>query len=175
MDTEVYTDMRQRSRKASGIALKTTKGVLHILVNIIFYMLVILAIMKLGSMAYSFAYQVFGDVAAAQAPGKDIEVTISKNDSASSIASKLELNGVITDHRTFYIRLKLLRKSKVYPGTYTLNNSMTYDDILKEITTKPEGYVDDTEGDNNTTDSNTTNTTENTTGGGTENAAGGKP
>ena len=58
------------------------------------------------------------------------------------IASKLELNRVIVDKYSFYLKTKLQNKV-IMPGTYRVNSSMTYDEILDIITDYSNSEVQD--------------------------------
>ncbi len=116
------------------IAMRVTKGTLHVFLNIIFYLLVLMLIIKIGTFTYDFAYQVFGDVSVTESAGIDREFIINKGESTMSIASKLELNKLIVDKYSFYLRAKLTEQL-IKPGTYILNSSMNYEEILAIITT----------------------------------------
>jgi UPF0755 protein len=50
-----------------------------------------------------------------------------------AVANKLEINLVIKNKYAFYLKTKL-QNSVLMPGTYTINNSMTYGEILAVIT-----------------------------------------
>jgi hypothetical protein len=82
---------------------------------------------------YDFTYQVFGDVVVEEAPGVNVEITIPEGTSTMELASKLEMNRLVVNRYSFYIKVKLLNY-KILAGTYHLNTSMTYDDIINTIT-----------------------------------------
>lgn len=92
-----------------------------------------MAILKLSTEAYEFTYQIYGAVAVEEAPGAYREVAIDKGESTMNIASKLELNKLVKNKYSFYLRAKL-SNSIILPGTYTLNSSMTYNEIFDIIT-----------------------------------------
>jgi UPF0755 protein len=50
-----------------------------------------------------------------------------------NVASKLEVNKVIVNKYSFYVKAKL-KKYVIMPGIYTVNTSMTYDEIFSIIT-----------------------------------------
>ena len=60
------------------------------------------------------------------------------------IAGKLELNRVIVDKYSFYFKVKLQNKV-IMPGTYIINSSMTYDEILDIITDYSKSVIQDEE------------------------------
>jgi UPF0755 protein len=83
--------------------------------------------------AFNFTYQLYGPVAVENEPGRTIPIRINKGESSMDIAGKLELNRVIVDKYSFYFKVKLQDKV-IMPGTYRVNSSMTYDEILDVIT-----------------------------------------
>lgn len=107
--------------------------ILHLLLNIIFYAIVIFAIYKVGTMAKDFCFQVFGDETMDAPPGINVEITIKEGASTMEVASALEMNRVIPNRYSFYLKVQLM-DYKILAGTYILNTSMTYDEILGQIT-----------------------------------------
>lgn len=126
----------RKNGSATKVALKMTSGVLHLLITVIFYVLIIMVIVRLATASYQFAYQVVGNVTVEEAPGRDVDIVIEEGESTMNIASKLALNKVVVNKYTFFVRAMLNRKSPIVPGTYTLNTSMTYDEVLGVITGK---------------------------------------
>ena len=131
------------SSKTARMLLNMSTVILIIGIAIIFYIVVGYGIKKLASYAYDFAYQVFGDVAVEAAPGRDVKVTILKGESTMNVASKLEDAKVIVNKYSFYVKLKIMslggkkdpdsERVDVMPGTYILNTSMSYDEVLAII------------------------------------------
>ncbi|MBS5933511.1 MAG: endolytic transglycosylase MltG [Clostridiales bacterium] len=125
--------MESRSQ-TSKLILGISSFVIHVLLNILFYVIVVMLITKYSGVAFDFAYEVFGEVAAAEAGEKvkDVTITIKKGESTMSIASKLEMNRVIDNKYSFYLRAKLFQ-SNIKTGKYIVNASMTYGEILDVI------------------------------------------
>ncbi len=122
------------SKPASAqLVLKITSFILRLLLNILFYIVVIILITMASKLTYNFCYQIFGQVTASAEPGRDVEIRINKGESSLNIAGKLELNKMIVNKYSFYVKAKLKRHT-IMPGTYTLNTSMTYDEIFDVIT-----------------------------------------
>jgi UPF0755 protein len=115
------------------LTLKITSLVLKLLVNILFYVVVVILTINFSKMAYDFTYQLYGPVSVDQAPGTDIIIEIQKGDSTMDVAKKLELKMAIKNKYAFYLKTKL-EKSVIMPGTYAINTSMTYKEILAVIT-----------------------------------------
>lgn len=118
------------------IVLNITSFILHILLNIIFYVLVVLIVSRLSTAAYDFAYQLYGTVSVEEAPGTDVKIQIKKGESTMTLAKKLEYNRVILNKNSFFVRAKLSTSAKkpILAGTYILNTSMNYEQILDVIT-----------------------------------------
>ncbi|MDD5935413.1 MAG: endolytic transglycosylase MltG [Clostridiales bacterium] len=125
---------------STSVILKITNAILRIFLNILFYVAVVWITITAGKYVYDFSYQLFGSVPAAEEPGKDIDFRIESGESTMDIAKKLEFNGLIVNKYSFYLKTKF-KSYDIYPGTYVLNTSMDYDDILKEITDQKNSIV----------------------------------
>ena len=134
---------------SAQLVLKITSFILRTLVNILFYTIVIILLTRASKITYDFCYQIFGQVTASEEPGRDIEIQISKGESTMNVASKLELNRIIVNKYSFYVKAKL-KKHTLMPGTYTLNTSMTYDEIFEVITVPSAEDTETDTGDSNT-------------------------
>ena len=66
-------------------------------------------------------------------PGINAEITIKDGASTMEVASALEMNRLIPNRYSFYLKVQLMGH-KILAGTYILNTSMTYDEILDQIT-----------------------------------------
>ncbi len=122
-------------RRSTGrIVLNIFGAVIHIFLNIIFYIAVVYVITKASQYAADFAYQVFGSVSVTQNAGTSTEIIISKGDSTMKVAGDLESKGLIKNKYSFYVRAKLT-KQNILHGTYKVSSDMDYDEIFKVITT----------------------------------------
>ena len=115
------------------IAMDMVGSILHLLLNILFYSIVIFIIYKVGVTAKDFCFQVFGDYTMDAAPGINAEITIPDGASKMEVAAALEMNRLIPNRYSFYLKVQLMGY-KILAGTYILNTSMTYDEILDQIT-----------------------------------------
>lgn len=129
-----------KSQSTSKIILKFTGSLLQLFVNIIIYTIVILAIVKASSAAYSFTYRIFGSVRM-DTIGMNVTIQVNEGESEMNIAGKLELSKLIPDKYSFYLKAKLI-KAEILPGTYLLNTAMDYDEILA-VLTNPNASMDD--------------------------------
>lgn len=115
---------------------KIAGAVISISLKLIVAVLVVMLLVNAGQRAYQFGLQVFNPVPVSQQPGKDMIVIIEENDSDMEVAKRLESKGLISDAYVFYIQAKLYR-AELYAGTYTLNTSMTSEEMLEIMTEEP--------------------------------------
>lgn len=121
-------------RRTGRIVLNIFGVVIHIFLNIIFYMVIVYLVIKASHYAYDFAYQVFGSVSVTKNSGYTAEVTIGKGESTMEVANMLDAKKIIVNKHSFYLRAKLT-KQNILPGTYKVSSDMDYDQIFKVITT----------------------------------------
>ncbi|MCR5829146.1 MAG: hypothetical protein K6F93_02200 [Lachnospiraceae bacterium] len=107
-------------------------AILIVGINVIFYVFAYNEISKLAEKSYDISYRVFGEEPMTTGKGRDVKVTILKGESTMNIASKLEDAKIIPDKYSFYLKLKL-NEYEIMPGTFVLNTSMNYNEILEII------------------------------------------
>lgn len=115
------------------LTIKIASLVMRLLLNVLFYILIVILVVNVSKLAFDFTYQLYGPVTVDKAPGNEIIVQIKKGEKTMDVASKLELNLLIKNKYSFYLKTKL-QNSVIMPGIYKLNSSMTYEEILKVIT-----------------------------------------
>ncbi|PXV93490.1 UPF0755 protein [Lachnotalea glycerini] len=117
-------------------AKKLAATVINVSLEIIFAALAIIIIYNCGIKAYSFGFSIFADQAIASDPGRDVNVSIDADMSTYEIGQLLEEKGLIKDAKLFYVQMKLMAVSdEVKTGRYTLNTSMSAEDMINTITT----------------------------------------
>lgn len=103
----------------------------------------ILIVFKIGQKAYDFGFRIFTETAMSPAPGRDVAVTIVQGDSTMDVGEMLEEKGLIRDAKLFYVQKKCsVYDDDIKPGFYTLNTSMTADDMFAIIAGKKESKGD---------------------------------
>ncbi|MCR5687454.1 MAG: endolytic transglycosylase MltG [Lachnospiraceae bacterium] len=111
----------------------------------------ILVVYKAGQKAYDFGFRVFTEEAMTPAPGRDVAVTIVSGDSTMDVGRMLEEKGLIRDSKLFYVQKKCsVYDDDIKPGFYTLNTSMTAEDMFAIIAGRKdaeEGEGEDSEGE----------------------------
>jgi len=98
--------------------------------------LVVLAIVltRLGGKAYEFGFRIFTEEPMSAEPGRDIQITVSKSDGTSEVAEMLEEKGLIRDAKLFRVQKILsMYDGDIHPGIFTLNTSMTADQMLEVL------------------------------------------
>jgi UPF0755 protein len=102
-------------------------------------------VINIGKKAYDFGFRIFTEGPVAEAPGRDIIMSVDSGEGLTDVAKKLEEKGITGDWMLFFIQAKLSEyKGKIEPGTYTLNNSLTTDELMA-ILTKAEIESEDEE------------------------------
>lgn len=125
--------MATKTKATSNNTLKTARKALHIVINILIYVLAIYIVVNAGRAIYDTSYQIFGSTGVTEGEGIDVYIKIDQGESTMNVANKLEQNKVIENPYSFYIHAKL-KGYPIMPGTFTLNTSMNYDEIFEVIT-----------------------------------------
>lgn len=116
---------------------KITGTIIGISGKLILYALVILLLVEGVSRGYAFGYGIFHPTAVEAAPGTDYEVTIPKGQSGSETIEMLYDMGLIDSKLTAQVQIRFYEYD-IYPGTYTLNTSMTSKEMFQLLNEKPE-------------------------------------
>ncbi len=130
-----------KKKEAAGVAV-------YSVVKIVVIILVIMVVYRLGSMAYSYGERIFGEPPMESAPGTDIVITVGSEDSVRDIADNLKAAGLIRDAGLFVLQERLAGyKEGVKAGTYTLNTSMTPEELIQTMAaSSDEGDADNDNG-----------------------------
>ncbi len=116
---------------------KITGTIIGVSGKLILYALVILLLVEGMSKGYAFGYEVFHSTAMEAAPGRDLVITVGEDEKPGEIIGLLHDMGLIGNELAVRIQLKFY-DYEIYPGTYTLNTSMTSKEILQILNEKPE-------------------------------------
>ncbi len=118
-------------RKAAGM-------IISISLQMIVCALVVILIYDAGVKGFAFGESVFTPKAvSSKANGKDMIVIVEEKASDLDVAKLLESKGLIEDYKVFLVQAKLYRGT-IHPGTYTLNTSMTSEEMLELLIEEPE-------------------------------------
>lgn len=125
---------RQKSTEAK-VAVNILRFLMGLILNLIFYAISFALIYYLAGQAYTFAYEVFGSQVVDSAPGKSITIKVNKEDTMQDVAKTLEQQEIIINQVSFVVRA-VLTKKEIHPGTYTVNSSQSYAEILEILNTE---------------------------------------
>lgn len=114
---------------------RITTTIISMSARLLFYALVFFLLYEGVTRGYSLGHEIFAPTAVAEAPGSDRMIVIEEGESLTKVAARLEKDGLIQDKLIFVIQSKFYDYD-IYPGTYTLNTSMTSRDMLKLIDEK---------------------------------------
>ncbi|MBD5478371.1 MAG: endolytic transglycosylase MltG [Lachnospiraceae bacterium] len=121
-------------------------AVLGMIFKVAVAVLVIVVVYKGAITAYDYGYRVFQEPPVAEKPGMDVSVEITMGKSALQIGEILEAKGLIRDAKLFYVQNLLSHyKDKLRAGTYTLNTSMTMEEMMEVMSAQePDEAAGDT-------------------------------
>lgn len=126
--------MSNRTREIN----KITTTIISISVKLMVYALIILLLYEAVARGYAFGHEIFFAEAVDEAPGQDMVVRIDSKESVSDTAQFLAHKGLIKSEFAFIFQSRFYDYETIYPGTYTLNTSMTSKEILQLLNEKPE-------------------------------------
>lgn len=89
--------------------------------------------------AYEFGFSVFTEEAIAPAPGRDVSFSFTEDKSKMDIAKMLEDKGLVRDYKLAFVQIYASEyKDSIEPGIYTLNTSMTTEEMMAAMSPKEE-------------------------------------
>lgn len=103
-----------------------------IIFRIFLIVVALVFVIKAGNKAYSLGYRIFAEPAVSSGDGIDITVTIPMGSDPEKIGEILEDKGLIRDGSLFKYQERLSAyHGELQSGTYTLNTSMTAEEMMK--------------------------------------------
>jgi len=110
--------------------------VIHVAMAVILLTVAAMLMFVGAKKAYSFGYDIFNDTPVHQAPGTDKLFVVEEEMSRAQCMDNLEKSGLIRSKSVALIQSYFFEYD-IYPGTYTLNTSMTTKEILIELNEEP--------------------------------------
>ena len=110
--------------------------VIHVAMAVILLTVAAMLMFVGSKKAYSFGYDIFNDRPVHQAPGTDKLFVVDEEMSRAQCMDNLEKSGLIRN-KTVALIQSYFFEYEIYPGTYTLNTSMTTKEILIELNEEP--------------------------------------
>ena len=127
-------------------------GFIGFVIRGVILVLLILSIYRAGQKAYDFGFRIFTEEPMSPEPGRDVSVTIAQGDSVMDVGEMFEEKGLIRDAKLFFVQKKCsVYDDDIKPGFYTLNTSMTAEDMF-EIIAGVKGEEDEEDEDDSTMD-----------------------
>lgn len=84
--------------------------------------------------AYDFGYRVFTEAPVSPAPGRDVTISYTEGKSFKDLAKSLEEKGLVRDYKLAMVQMYASAyKNTIKPGAYTLNTSMTTEEMMKAM------------------------------------------
>ena len=138
---------KKKKSKAGHYVISMSNDIIRLLIDILFYVLVAVAIIQLSRYAKSFCYPVFGNVQVDDYEhGVEKDILIELGDSTRDVGKRLEREGIIVNELSFYVKVKI-NKLNIMPGTYKLRTDMNYNEILDIIAVSTEVLEEQEEAD----------------------------
>lgn len=113
--------------------------ILGTIIKIAAVIVVVYYVYKAASIAYDYGYRIFAEGPVSEAPGFDVSITITSDKDVKDIGELMESRGLIKDANLFFLQ-ELLSEyhGKLQPGVYTLNTSMTVEEMLEIMAAQEE-------------------------------------
>ncbi len=117
-------------------------------IRVVILIILAFVLFRLGGKAYEFGFRIFTEEAMEEPPGRDVQITISNRDGVKEVANMLEEKGLIRDATLFRIQEKVsLYDGDIHPGIFTLNTSMTAEEMLGVLLKSDESEEENSEKD----------------------------
>ncbi len=115
---------------------QVSSAVIHMAMAVILLTVAAMVFYVGAKKAYSFGYEIFSDQAVAEEPGTDKLFVVEKGMGRVECMDHLERSGLIKN-KTIGLIQSIFFEYDIYPGTYTLNTSMTTKEILLKLNEMP--------------------------------------
>ncbi len=113
-------------------ASKIVMRLVSISFTVLLFVIAVYGLYELGLKSYKYGYRIFAEPPMSAGEGKDRLVQVKDSMSEMEIAEMLEEKGLIRDRFLFVLQLKVSGYSgKLKAGPYTLNTSMTAEEMLQ--------------------------------------------
>lgn len=131
--------------KTENVILAVVGSVLRVVILLVAVYFIYVGAMK----SYDYGYRVFAEPAmAAEGKGKDVTVAVTATMKPKDIGTLLKAKGLIRDENLFVLQYYASEfREDFKPGTYTLNTSMTVEEMMEAMSSKASNE-EGTENDN---------------------------
>ena len=123
--------------------------ILGTIIKIAVAALIIFYVYKAAAIAYDYGYRIFAEGPVSEEPGFDVDIAITSDKGVRDIGELLETRGLVKDGKLFVLQ-ELLSEyhGKIKEGAYTLNTSMTVEEMLEIMA----GEAEETESESDSTE-----------------------
>lgn len=120
--------------------------ILGTIIKIALAVLIIFYVYKAATIAYDYGYRIFAEGPVSEEPGFDVDIAITSDKDVRDIGELLETRGLIRDGKLFVLQ-ELLSEyhGKIKEGAYTLNTSMTVEEMLEVMSGEAEETESETD------------------------------
>ena len=101
--------------------------------TVLFCVLVVCGLYRVGLKSYDFGYRVYTEQAVSQEKGTEQIVQIKEDMGTKELAELLEEKGLVQEARLFYLQAKL-SGFDLQPGVYKVSTSMTARELMAAMT-----------------------------------------
>lgn len=123
---------------------KVVLRMLSISISVLFCVLVVCGLYRIGLQCYDFGYRVYTEPAVSADDHTDVLVQITDGMSTTDLAKLLEEKGLVRDYRLFFIQEKLMG-FKLQAGAYKVSPSMTPTELMKAMTPEADPPSEETQ------------------------------
>ena len=120
-------------------AKKLVSAVLTTILKVIVAIIVIFVVYTGANTCYDFGYRIFTESAVAFGEGRDVTVTVTEEMSPLDLGKLFLEKGLVRDEKLFALQYLFSEyRQDVQPGTFTLNTSMTAEEMMEVMATPAE-------------------------------------
>ena len=130
-------------------------------INIVIYAVAIFVLIRVGTIAYDFSYEVFGEPVVSEHADEEVRIEVVSGDGGKSVAAKLKEAGVIDNELAFVIKARL-SSANLMPGTYIVKGNMSADDMIEIMSDQANSVVEQPTAEELETDNSETESAEDT-------------
>lgn len=126
----------QERGKSNKVIFRLAYNVVVLVAEILLVLLVVFGVVRCCQGSYHFCYEVFGSVSMEKEPGQNKDFQVKETDDMFRVAKRLQKEKLIKNPYSFYARTLMMDQSEINlrPGSYVLNTSMDYEEIVNELT-----------------------------------------
>lgn len=115
---------------------KTSEKTLGLTIKISIYIILVIVLYTLGLKGFRFGEAVFSEKGVTEEPGVEVTISVDSGDSVMEVAKKAVEAGLAKDKLVFYAQA-LVYEANFLPYTYTINNSLSAEEIIEIMSEEP--------------------------------------